>query len=417
MAGFRNFQSRHGRQIRPTFKMEELREMQQQLESEIKMTELSISQTETQLKQPHRQAQEVSAPPHRQLSMPVRHMAPTSMVPVQHTESLQHAPPAVGPSQTAPLPVVPTLRTEPVHRSMPVSQSAFVYKSAPPKYQATSTPLDVDRNTQEFGPVDSGSNDHLFLPGIATQRSKNDKSIRYDNPEYHYDQVLNQYMQEPNFVPPNFTPSEMIPESTKNKDESLLLRLADILTNKQDRLPKMKPEVYSGDLLKFPIWWNSFQALIENKTDDPSDRLFSKYTSGDAKACIQGYLTLYTNDAYVQARAILLSRYGDKVKVAQAYKKKLNNLTFLKGHDPDGLQKYADFLWQCDAAMRSVSYLSCQDSMEENKNMAKKLPQYVADRWSRTVDRLLYNPSRDSRCSLTIPIFQNFVCLFQMRLV
>ena len=60
-----------------------------------------------------------------------------------------------------------------------------------------------------------------------------------------------------------------------------------------------------------------------------------KYTSGDAKTCIQGYLTLYTDEAYAQAKAVLISRYGEKVKVARAYKTKLNNWPVIKVHETD----------------------------------------------------------------------------------
>ena len=50
------------------------------------------------------------------------------------------------------------------------------------------------------------------------------------------------------------------------QDESVLHRLADLLTDKQDVLPRTEPAIFTGDLLKFPIWRNSFEALIENKT-------------------------------------------------------------------------------------------------------------------------------------------------------
>ena len=175
-------------------------------------------------------------------------------------------------------------------------------------------------------------------------------------------------------------------------DESVLHRLADILANKQDRLPRMEPEIFTGDLLQFPIWLNSFEALIEQKTTQASERLFfmGKYTAGDAKSCIQGYLTLYTDEAYKQAKSVLISRYGDKVKVARAYRRRLDEWPVIKAHEGEKLQKFADLLWQCHAAMETISYLGPLDSAEENQKMAKKLPQYVADRWNRVVDRSLY---------------------------
>ena len=96
-------------------------------------------------------------------------------------------------------------------------------------------------------------------------------------------------------------------------NESLLQQL--LLTARQGKLPRLEPEVFDGDLLKFPSWWTLFEALIESKADLPSELLFylGEYTTGDAKASIQGYLTLCTHEAYSQAKAVLQSRFGNKV--------------------------------------------------------------------------------------------------------
>ncbi len=176
-------------------------------------------------------------------------------------------------------------------------------------------------------------------------------------------------------------------------EESLLHRLADLLADKRDNgLPNMEPETFTGDLLKFSMWLNSFEALIESKTELPSERLFflAKYTAGDARDCIQGYLTLFTEEAYAQAKYQLKTRYGDKVKVARAYRRKLEDWQSIRPNDGEALQKFADFLWQCHAAMSTISYLGSLDSMEENKKLIRKLPYYIVDWWSQIVDKQLY---------------------------
>ncbi len=176
-------------------------------------------------------------------------------------------------------------------------------------------------------------------------------------------------------------------------EESLLHRPADLLADKRDKgLPNMEPETFTGDLLKFPMWLNSFEALIESKTELPSERLFclAKYTAGDARDCIQGYLTLFTEEAYAQAKYQLKTRYGDKVKVARAYRRKLEDWPSIRPNDGEALQKFADFLWQCHAAMSTISYLGSLDSMEENEKLIRKLLYYIVDRWSRIVDKQLY---------------------------
>ena len=145
------------------------------------------------------------------------------------------------------------------------------------------------------------------------------------------------------------------------------------------------------------MWLNSFKAIIEKNTDLPADRMFylSKYTASDAKDCIQGYLTLYNMDAYYKAKATLLSCFGNKYRVSNAYKQKLDNWPNVKPGDGEVLQKLSDFLWQCNAAMSAISHLTSLDSAEENQKLLRKLPRYITDRWSRVIDTWLHGTEAD----------------------
>ena len=72
---------------------------------------------------------------------------------------------------------------------------------------------------------------------------------------------------------------------------NLLHKLADLLSSKRDNMPRMEPEVFTGELLRFPVWIKSFEAIIESHTDSSSERLYflSKYTSGAAREAIEGF--------------------------------------------------------------------------------------------------------------------------------
>jgi hypothetical protein len=67
-----------------------------------------------------------------------------------------------------------------------------------------------------------------------------------------------------------------------NANGDSLTRLADLLAQRQDydSLPRPQPDVFSGDLLQYPIWIKAFETLIERKTNQPSERLYylGKYT-------------------------------------------------------------------------------------------------------------------------------------------
>lgn len=187
-------------------------------------------------------------------------------------------------------------------------------------------------------------------------------------------------------------------DKQQSRSDDALERLADILSRKQERLPDMEPEVFGGNLINFPIWLKSFESLIERKTTSCSEKLYflNKYTTGDAKRCIQGFFALDDEEAYALAKSTLMERYGDKYRISEAFKQQLNAWPQIKPGDGEGLRKLADFLQHCMAAMKSISHLRCLDSAEENRKILAKLPRYLTDRWNRIIDRWLYGAIRGS---------------------
>ena len=179
----------------------------------------------------------------------------------------------------------------------------------------------------------------------------------------------------------------------KSTVEDPLTRLADILSQRrlQDSLPLPEPEIFSGDLLHYPVWLKSFQTIIEGQTEKVSQRLYylGKYTTGEPKEAIGGLLLLETEDAYKRARKILSDRFGNPFLVADAYRKKINEWPKIPPNDGMGLREFSDFLIHCQTATNTVKYLKVLDDPDENQRMVRKLPRYLVDRWSREVDRWL----------------------------
>ena len=159
----------------------------------------------------------------------------------------------------------------------------------------------------------------------------------------------------------------------------------------QDTLPLPEPEIFSGDLLHYPVLLKSFETIIEGQTEKVSQRLYylGKYTTGEPKEAISGLLLLETEDAYKQARKILSDRFGNPFLVADAYRKKINEWPKIPPNDGTNLRKFSDFLIHCQTAANTMKYLKVLDDPDENQRMVRKLPRYLIDRWSREVDRWL----------------------------
>ena len=149
------------------------------------------------------------------------------------------------------------------------------------------------------------------------------------------------------------------PKSTG--DENVLAKLADVLTQRQDRdsLPRPEPEVFKGNLLRYPMWIKSFETFIERKTKDPSERLYylSKFTADGAKEAVSGLLPLDSEEAYVEAKTILASRFGDPFLVSNAYRRKISEWPRILSKDGPGLRRFSDFLQHCYTAIHSIKYL------------------------------------------------------------
>ena len=100
----------------------------------------------------------------------------------------------------------------------------------------------------------------------------------------------------------------------KSTVEDLLTRVANILSQRrlQDTLPLPELEVFSSDLLYYPVWLKSFETIIDGQTEKVSQRLYylGKYSTGEPKEAISGLLLLETEDAYKQVRKILYDRFG-----------------------------------------------------------------------------------------------------------
>lgn len=171
---------------------------------------------------------------------------------------------------------------------------------------------------------------------------------------------------------------------SKPSNEGALERLADLLTQRrlQDSLPLPEPEIFRGDLLHYPFWVKSFKTIIEDQTQKTAQRLFylGKYTAGEAREAINGYLSLETSDAYADAKKVLSDRFGNPFLIADAYRKKINEWPRIQPNDGATLRKYSDFLLQCQTAAKEIHYLKILDDPDENQKMAKKLPRHLIDR-------------------------------------
>ena len=89
--------------------------------------------------------------------------------------------------------------------------------------------------------------------------------------------------------------------------------------------------------------------------------------------------------AFSESYSLLMRRYGDESKLANDFLTELRNWPKINGTDNVGLRRYVDFLHQCKTTMEDNRAMRVLDDESENMSMLKKLPMWLARKWSRKV--------------------------------
>ncbi|XP_070188845.1 uncharacterized protein [Littorina saxatilis] len=168
-------------------------------------------------------------------------------------------------------------------------------------------------------------------------------------------------------------------------NESLIETLSQAIG--ASRLPIPEPPVFTGDPLLYPDWKASFSALIEGKGIPASDKIhyLKRYLGGSAREAVSGFFLLGSEKAYQQAKDILDQRFGNQFITSDAFMSELNSWPKIQNKDKSALQKFSDFLVQCQAAQQEFPILRSLDDIKKIQKIAQKLPDWASTRWNRVV--------------------------------
>ncbi|MEW8545262.1 MAG: DUF1759 domain-containing protein [Candidatus Thiodiazotropha sp.] len=190
---------------------------------------------------------------------------------------------------------------------------------------------------------------------------------------------------------PSQNTNQVVNESSKSTNfnsEQALLSLVKSLTEQVNlgRLPAPEPSVFTWDPLKYPGWKVDFSMLIEQRKIPPAERIhyLKKYLSGTAKEAVENFFLISSDTAYDEAKNLLDERFGDPYVIGSAFRDKLEKWPKIAPKDCNSLQRFADFVKQCQTAMDSIGTLKCLNDDRENRKFLSKLPDWIVTRWSRT---------------------------------
>ncbi|XP_067945018.1 uncharacterized protein [Watersipora subatra] len=175
---------------------------------------------------------------------------------------------------------------------------------------------------------------------------------------------------------------------------------------RSSRLPVPDPPIFTGNPLEYVDWEISFRTLVESSGIPDADKIhyLKKYVAGPAKEAISGAFLLKSDMAYLTAKQKLKDRFGSDFAVAEAFRSKLQQWPKLRANDHTGIQKFADFLGQCQTAMQQIDELAVLNDSQQNIMLMSKLPDWLANRWKRQV-------VKHKKVNGKFPKFEEFVKL------
>ena len=194
---------------------------------------------------------------------------------------------------------------------------------------------------------------------------------------------------------------------TSHSDDSLKL-LADVI--ERQKLPKHELPKFSGEPLFFNRWFASFQLLVDNQNISTNLKMFhlSNCLEGEALRAVEGCLLLNTDSSYHEALTILKRRFGDEIRISEAFRTKMDQWPNVKPDDAQSLRDFADFLVQCKAASSELSGLRVLEDTHYLNSMVDKLPKQLQDSWICRAQTIRDNEKRQ-------PSFAEFVQFVEFR--
>ena len=149
------------------------------------------------------------------------------------------------------------------------------------------------------------------------------------------------------------------------------------------RLPPPEPSIFDGKHIEYGAWKTSFDLLIDQRPISPAEKLhyLRRYVSGTAKECIEGFFIGSSPAAYDNARRRLEERFGNTFCIGQAFRKRLLNWPKINRDDGVGLQRFSDFLRQCESAMESNPNLGDLNHTTTSQEVLRKLPETMRASW------------------------------------
>jgi hypothetical protein len=184
-----------------------------------------------------------------------------------------------------------------------------------------------------------------------------------------------------------------------------------VLMSVQESFNLPKPEILtlSGNPTDYCKFIRNFETNIESRVNDNRLRLsyLIQYCVGDARRSIEDCVVLPSDEGYVRAKQILLSRYGKPHLVARSHVERLINGPQIRANDVQGLMNISLDMEKSQITLSQLGYSSDINNSENLRKIVRRLPFHIRSKWADQASKLIEHGSE--------PIFNDLLSFIQQR--
>ena len=154
-------------------------------------------------------------------------------------------------------------------------------------------------------------------------------------------------------------------------------------------LPKRDIKPFDGDPMVYATFMQAFKYGVEMKTQNDADRLYylEQFTVGEPNKLVRSCL----NNEHIQYAAVkklLADKFGNKYRIAEAFKRKVECWPIVKGEDANALNNLALFLVECRNTMTDLEVMNEMDHAANIRLLMSKLTFGLRNKWRSLADNI-----------------------------
>ena len=153
----------------------------------------------------------------------------------------------------------------------------------------------------------------------------------------------------------------------------------------QKSVPKLHPETFNGDPMKWIKWYSVFKATIDQSPMSSAEKMIhlQSLLTGEAKALVDGYGC--NGDLYAAALSRLQEHFGNSKRIVNAFLDKLSNFRNPNLSNPESYTQYSSFLLTLVDIFQQLGFIHDLHSTINMSIALTKLPNPVRLEWNRYV--------------------------------